>query len=173
MKTYICEICGEAYLGEEKPSSCPFCGARKAFIKDGNLAKPVIAVKAEISDVTRKNLEQTLELELRATAIYSCMAGKSVKSDISRMYERLSKVELEHVKSCCKLLDISFPDIKIQACHESDLENFKETLALEDTATHLYGEFAKSSTETHVKIFFTGLMQAEQDHVDLIKPYIS
>ena len=38
MKTYICEICGDAYLGTEKPKNCPFCGAGEGFIKEGKKA---------------------------------------------------------------------------------------------------------------------------------------
>ena len=45
MKTFICEICGDAYIGEEKPKNCPFCGAREAFIKEGKDAKPVVEAK--------------------------------------------------------------------------------------------------------------------------------
>ena len=64
MKTYICEICGDAYLGEGKPTSCPFCGARSAFIREGKDAKPVVEVKEQLSELTVKNLQETLRLEL-------------------------------------------------------------------------------------------------------------
>lgn len=49
MKTFICEICGDAYLGTNKPSECPFCGARGNFIKPGSEAVPVVTIKEELS----------------------------------------------------------------------------------------------------------------------------
>lgn len=42
MRTYICQICGDAYLGVEKPKNCPFCGAREHFMKLGSEATPIV-----------------------------------------------------------------------------------------------------------------------------------
>jgi rubrerythrin len=172
MKTFICEICGDAYLGEEKPTSCPFCGARHNFIKEGKDAKPVVNAKDAICDVSKKNLEETLELEMRANAIYTCMAGKAVSYEINKMYKRLAKVELEHAVICTKLLGIQMPAIGSELCSDQDLENFQKTIELEDHASNLYSEFAKTCSEQHLKILFTALNQAELDHIELIKSYL-
>ncbi len=172
MKTYICEICGDAYLGEEAPLSCPFCGARKAFIKEGKSAQPVVENKGELSEQTVKNLKETLDLEIKANAIYTCMAGKADTYEIVKMYKRLAKVEFEHAIICTKLLKIELPQIEAQTCNEDDVENFKKTIELEDHASSLYAEFAKQATETHIRILFTALNQAEQDHIELIKNYL-
>lgn len=173
MKTFICEICGDAYLGEEKPKNCPFCGARHNFIKEGKDANPVVNVKDALSDVSMKNLEETLKLEMRANAIYTCMAGKAATYEINKMYKRLAKVELEHATICTKLLGIETPEAGSELCSDQDIENFQETIKLEDHASGLYREFAKTSTEQHLKILFTALNQAELDHIILIKNYIS
>ena len=172
MKTYICEICGDAYLGEGKPTSCPFCGARQAFIKEGKDAKPVTEVKEELSDLTKKNLEATLQLEIDANAIYLCMAGKTDSYEIMKMYKRLAKVELEHAIICTKILQIPMPEVKPELCRDAVLENFQKTLELEDHAAALYAQFAKEAVETHVKIMFTALNQVELDHIELIKNYL-
>lgn len=172
MKTFICEICGDAYLGEEKPKNCPFCGARQAFIKEGKEADPVVNSKDPLSDVSKKNLEETLKLEMRANAIYTCMAGKALTYEISKMYKRLAKVELEHAVICTKLLGIELPPIGSEICSDQDIENFHKTIELEDHASSLYSEFAKTSTEKHIKILFTALNQAELDHIELIKNYL-
>ena len=173
MKTYICEICGDAYLGEGKPTSCPFCGARQAFIREGKDAKPVTEVKEQLSELTKKNLEETLQLEIEANAIYLCMAGKTDLYEIMKMYKRLAKVELEHAVICTKILQIPMPEIKPQLCSDAVLENFQRTLELEDTAANLYAQFAKEAIETHVKIMFTALNQVEMDHITLIKNYLT
>ncbi len=172
MKTFICEICGDAYIGAEKPHNCPFCGARLSFIKDGNVAKPVIEVKDELSDITKKNLEETLQLEIDANAIYLCMAGKSDSYEIMKMYKRLAKVELEHATICTKLLGIPMPELKSEVCSDEDITNFQKTLELEDHAAGLYARFAKEAVEKHVKIMFTALAQVEADHIILIKNYL-
>jgi rubrerythrin len=175
MKTYICEICGDAYLGEDAPSSCPFCGARKAFIKEGGAAQPVVENKGELSEQTIRNLKETLELEIKASAIYTCMAGKADTYEVVKMYKRLAKVEFEHAIICTKLLKVEMPEIRVQTCNDDDdddVENFKKTIELEDHASSLYGEFAKQATETHIRILFTALNQAEQDHITLIKNYL-
>lgn len=173
MKTWICEICGDAYLGEGKPTSCPFCGARHSFIREGKDAKPVVEIKTELSELTVKNLHETLELEMRANAIYLCMAGLADTYETVKMYKRLAKVELEHSVICTKLLGISMPEIKPESCSEDDAENFRKTIELEQHAAGLYARFAKEAVETHVKIMFTALNQAEVDHITLIKGYLN
>jgi rubrerythrin len=172
MKTWICEICGDAYLGEGKPTSCPYCGARSAFIKEGNAAHPVVTATEELSEISKKNLEETLSLEIKANATYLCMAGLADTYESVRMYKRLATVELEHANICIKLLGIEMPEIVPQQCSEDDAENFRKTINLEEHAAELYSEFAKTSTEKHVKILFTALTQAEVDHIELIKNYL-
>jgi rubrerythrin len=173
MKTFICEICGDAYLGGEKPHSCPYCGARAAFIKEGKEAVPVVTVKDELSEISKKNLEETLTLEIKASGLYLRMANNADSYEIMKMYDRLSKVELEHANICIKLLKIKMPEVVIERSAATDKENFERTLELEDTAAALYREFAKTSTEKHVKILFAALAQAEDDHISLIKDYLN
>lgn len=172
MKTWICEICGDAYIGEHKPSECPFCGARQAFIKEGKDAKPVVEVKTELSAQTIKNLQETLQLEIDANALYLCMAGKAGSYEVMKMYKRLAKVELEHAIICTKLMQIQMPEIVSKQCSDLEIENFKKTIELEEHASELYANFAKQATETHVKIMFTALNQVEADHIKLIKNYL-
>jgi rubrerythrin len=172
MKTFICEICSDAYLGAEKPKNCPFCGARENFIKLGSEAVPVVTIKEVLSDVTKKNLVETLKLEMAANAIYTCMAGKATTMEINKMYKRLAKVELEHAVICTKLLGIEMSAIGSEPCSDAEIENFQKTIDLEDHASTLYAQFAKSSTEKHVKIMFTALNQVETDHIELIRNYL-
>ncbi|MDO8241083.1 MAG: ferritin [Candidatus Moranbacteria bacterium] len=172
MKTYICQICGDAYIGEDRPSECPFCGAQHHFIKDGSEARPIVNDKIELSEISKKNLEETLGLEMKANAIYLCMAGKADNYERKAMYKRLAKVELEHANIACKLMGIALPQAGTEPCSEDDVENFQKTIELEEHATNLYAQFAKAATEQNIKIFFTALMQVEADHIKLIKNYL-
>lgn len=173
MNIYICEICGDAYIGVEKPSDCPFCGAKGNFIKSALEAQPIVNIKTEISDDSRKNLMETLLLETKATAIYACMAGKSKKYETVKMYKRLSKVELEHAIIVTKILGIPMPEITPEICSDEDIENFRKTIELEDHAVILYKKFSTEATEEHIRKFFGALMQVESGHADLIKRYLA
>jgi rubrerythrin len=172
MKTWICEICGDAYLGAEAPHSCPFCGSRKGFIKPGKEAQPVVEDRTALSEETKGYLTETLRLEVHANAIYTCMANEADTYEVKKMYKRLARVEFEHATICTKLLGIPMPELKPENCNADDVENFKKTIELEVHAADLYAEFAKKSAERHVKIMFTALTQAETDHIALIKNYL-
>jgi len=172
MNLYICEICGDAYIGSGKPSDCPFCGAKEGFIKLGAEAQPIAEIKTEISELSKKNLIETLALETRANAIYLCMAGEAKDYQIMKMYKRLAKVELEHAIIATKLLNISMPEIKPENCSSEDLENFKKTIELEDHAVEIYKKFTAESSEAHIRKFFGAIMQAEMGHIELIKKFL-
>lgn len=173
MKTYICQICGDAYIGTEKPHDCPFCGATQNFIKLGSEAHPIINQKEEIGELSRKNLLETLYLERTANAMYTCMANKAERYEIKAMYKRLAKVELEHAVIVTKLLGSKErPKVSEETCSDDLVENFQKTIDLEATATSLYTKFAKEATEKNVKIFFTALAQVEKGHIELIKSYL-
>ncbi|MEI7498766.1 MAG: ferritin-like domain-containing protein [Candidatus Falkowbacteria bacterium] len=168
MKIFICEICGEAYLGTEAPSHCPFCGAHQNFLKLDSVASPLTSKAVELSELSQQNLQTALTLEKTATALYICMAHKSDKPGVTAMYHALAKIEHEHANAMARLLDEPKPVIDSAACADDDEANFKKTLALEDNAVQLYQRFAKEATEREVKIFFAGLWQIEADHAALI-----
>jgi len=172
MKTFICEICGDAYLGTEAPSKCPFCGADKNYFKIGSESNPMFRREGEIGEVARKNLMETLDLEMKANAIYLCMAGKAKSYEIEKMYKRLAKVELEHAVIATRFLQIEMPAPIVEQCSEDEIENFKKTIELEEHASGLYSRFFKEADEQKIKIFFTALNRVEVEHIELTKNYI-
>ena len=172
MKTFICQICGDAYIGEERPKNCSFCGARECFIKEGKDANPIVNQYEAIGEVSKKNLQATYDLEVKASAIYLCMADKAHSYEIKAMYKRLAKVELEHATIVTKLFRTTAPTIGMEACSVDDVENFQKTIELETHATDLYKKFMQEATEKNIRILFTALSQAEEDHITLIKNYL-
>jgi rubrerythrin len=172
MKTFICQICGDAYIGSEKPKNCPFCGARENYIKLGKEASPIVIKEFKIGEVSKVNLKKTYDLEVKASAIYTCMAGKSKSYEIKAMYKRLAKVELEHAVIVTKLLKTKRPEVGTESCSDEEIENFKKTIELEENASNLYAQFMKDAEEENIRILFTALMQVESDHIELIKNYI-
>lgn len=172
MQTYICQICGDAYLGEGRPTECPFCGAPDNFIKPAKEARPIVNDKIEISGISRKNLQETYDLEVKASAIYTCMAGKAKTYEIKAMFKRLAKVELEHAVIATKLLGNPAPVVAPQECADEDVENFQETVKLEKHATEVYAKFLQEATETNIRILFNALNQVEADHIKLMENYL-
>lgn len=172
MKTYICEICGDAYLGDEKPHQCPFCGSGKDYIKEGGEALPITNETIKISEKSRENLMKTLRLEINAVAVYQCMANKTDKYEIRAMYKRLAKVESEHAVIVTKLLKIEKPEVMEKTCSDSDKENFDETIKLENNASDLYAVFGQEAQEAEIKKFFEALTIVEKEHIDLMRNYL-
>lgn len=171
MKTYICEICGEAHIGLDKPGNCPFCGAHNQYLKEGNLAKPIILKKIELSELSKNNLLEALSLELNAVATYNCIASKSDNYEIIKMYNRLANIENEHANVISKVLTLSQSEIESKTCSNEMNENFQVTLDLEIHASDVYARFAREATELDIKILFAALSIVEKDHIDLINNY--
>ena len=82
MKTYICEICGDAYLGADKPSECPFCGVNGNYIKNGAEAQPLFAREEDLSEETKK-------ISMDLTTV------KSQGEKLSQLMEKLQKTIME------------------------------------------------------------------------------
>ena len=172
MNVYVCEICGDAYIGEDKPTDCPFCGAKENFIKSEVEAQPIFLRQEKIGDETKKRMLETYKLETNAVAIYNCMAEKAKEYSQKAMYKRLAKVEMEHATIVTKFLAMSRPEIEKRDCSNDEKKNFQITAELEENATVLYAQFTRLSSEKVAKIFFTALSQVEKNHLDLINQFL-
>ncbi|MFP4116185.1 MAG: rubredoxin-like domain-containing protein [Candidatus Aenigmatarchaeota archaeon] len=60
-KACRCEVCGEVYLGSEKPEACPFCGAHKPHLE---VVEPD-EFKAMIPESLDEEEESSLLLDLK------------------------------------------------------------------------------------------------------------
>jgi len=96
---------------------------------------PIINQEFSIQGKSEERLMETYELEVRASAIYTCMAGKTKDHTINKMYKRLAKIELEHAEIVTKLLNMPAPEAKLEECSDEDLENFKKTIELEKSCS--------------------------------------
>ncbi|MEN8231684.1 MAG: ferritin family protein [Thermodesulfobacteriota bacterium] len=171
---YRCNICGEAYVGELKPSHCPFCGAHVRWLIDAEeYVEPEVPTLTEIS---RKNLKFTYNLELKAAKIYHCIRKKTKDEFILGMFKAISKVELEHAELVGKLIDRD-PGCKTpfmgNLCTEDRKKSLDKTQILETNAINFYKQFLNEATEPRVKDIFQALVEIEQDHLDLINLNLS
>lgn len=167
MKVYRCRVCGEVYIGQEKPKTCPFCGAHVTYFV---LASQWELIKTDnLSDITRENLKKALDLEINNTNFYKAASDKSRDIYISSMFKGLSKVEREHASSICKHLKIDKPDSNIgyDKAVDSDEENVKEANRRERNAVAFYTNAMQEATEEEIKDFFKALSEIEADHIIL------
>lgn len=167
MEVYRCRICGEVYIGEEKPKSCPFCGAHREYFV---LAKEWEWLYSEtLSEITKENLKKALDLEINNANFYKAVSEKSKDVCVASMFKGLSKVEREHASTICKHLKIQRPDSNIGAdkADSSDFENIKEANRRERNAVKFYGQASSQAPEKEIKEFFKALMQIESDHIIL------
>ncbi|AGK60816.1 hypothetical protein Asulf_00807 [Archaeoglobus sulfaticallidus PM70-1] len=163
MRVYRCRICGDPYIGNYPPSHCPFCGAPKEFMVPAEEWRDENDV--ELSEISRKNLEQALELELTNAGFYRAAMEKSKNEYFKAMFKALSKVESEHASVICKLLKIKKPEIPKIDASDDDLENVKESFERESKAIKFYTKSAQEAVEARVKEVFTVLVNIESTHL--------
>jgi rubrerythrin len=167
MKLFRCQICGDPYLGEERPVNCPFCGAHARYlVLQEDYVTPVIE---SLSEVSKRNLETTLGLEISNTEFYACASRKAQTDEIKNLFKALSKVESEHASVVCKALGIQKPPINLEAevCTGDDVANLKGSHEREERAIKLYGKFLSEAVEPRVQEIFSALIGIESDHLSL------
>ncbi|HTX87138.1 MAG TPA: ferritin family protein [Candidatus Nanoarchaeia archaeon] len=166
MKIYVCNICGEVYLGTNLPPSCPFCGVTAKQLRfahdweDGN-------VGVVLSEKSKKNLEEALRLELSNTAFYFCAADKLTNKEASKMFKGLAKVEREHASVFRKLLKLeSVPEIK-EECPADPADCIEQSYQRETRAVAFYSKALAEASEARIREVFEAIMNVEKDHIAL------
>ena len=166
VKLYICKICGEPYIGGEAPDDCPFCGAPKNYLKSIEEFSKIW--ETNLDEQEKKDMEETLDLEINATAYYKDVAKENEKySKQNRLYKQLARVEEEHAEMAIKFLKIELPEIigeKSKGDIKADLERTKE---LEQEAIKKYQNFLKNAKSDNVRNFYLALIHAEKGHLDI------
>lgn len=170
MKVLVCKICGEVFIGVALPSNCPFCG-----VAPKNLW-PAVAWQnennIELSEISRKNLEHALELELTNAAFYKECFETLTNREVGLMFKGLFKVEREHASVFRKILKPETdPEVKVE-CHDDALWCLRHSSASETKAQAFYAKAMGEAVEPRVKEVFREIMKTEDDHLDLDKEMI-
>jgi rubrerythrin len=168
MKTFRCRICGETYLGYEKPTNCPYCGAHEEFLVPGADWKDEFNVE-DMTDISKANLEKTLGFEVSNAAFYlsASAKAKSQNLELEGMFKRLSKIEAEHASTVKKFLKLDSVPEAFEEASDSILENLKAAASREQRAMDHYRQFAKEATEPRLKEFWIELVAIEGDHFEI------
>lgn len=169
LKAHRCRVCGETYLGDEAPSHCPYCGAPKSFLVDAKDYKE--SDDFEMSEVTRKFLEETLQLEIDNAQFYFCAMKKAGNAGDYGIFSRLAKEEAEHASVAAKMLKMSGPEISrvMEECFVTNEENYKDSERRETRAIGKYREAVQQVTEERPKMVFGALVLIETTHLELAK----
>ncbi|MFN2366697.1 MAG: ferritin family protein, partial [Desulfurivibrionaceae bacterium] len=166
VKVFRCTICGEASLAEKKSTHCPFCGAHHQWLVDAH--DYIEPETPELTAISRKNLEFTYDLEIKASKIYQCIRKKTGDQFILAMFKAIAKVELEHAELVGKLIGKG-PDCEIpfvdRLCTEDRDESLHKTEGLENDAIKHYKKFLGEATESRVRDIFQALIEVENDHL--------
>ncbi len=174
MNVYRCIICGDPYLGKEKPTNCPSCGVSAEYMA---LAKDWKEKDVEsLSSASRKNLEQALELELKNNTFYTACSRRIRNLEAKALFWALSKIAAEHAKIVNNILKKAAPryvedskgglpdDEKPLSSYE---ENIKEARQREENAAKFYNQAASEAREARVKEIFEALAKVESDYIKL------
>ena len=165
-KLYVCKICGEPYLGGEAPDDCPFCGAPKRYIK--SVEEFTELWKTELDEQEEKDMKETLDLEINATALYEDITKNNKKySPQNRLFKQLARTEKEHAELAAKFLNIDMPEIVGEKTKEDVKKDLERTKELESHAVELYKKFLENAKTDNLKNFYTALIHAETGHLNI------
>ena len=167
VKVFRCRICGDPYIGESPPTHCPFCGAEAKYIIDAHDWDSG-EFDVDLSEISRKNLEAALDLEMGNAAFYACAEREANAADAEYMmakFKSLRKVESEHASAICKFLKIDKPELSPATCSADGVENSREGYEREDRAIKAYADFREEAIDPRMKEFFGALVEIETDHL--------
>lgn len=170
MNLYRCQVCGDPYLGEKKPSNCPFCGASQRYLVLQKKYDDRIWEVKNLSETSKDNLVAALDLEVNATRIYTCSSNCAKTNELKNLFKALAKIESEHVSLLSKALGTTKPAIEPpeeNICSNDDKENIVQFQKLEEKAAKVYGKYLSEAVEPRVQEIFTALIQVESDHLDI------
>lgn len=169
---FRCEICGETYLGSSQPENCPYCGARKRYLKKMENYNRVMP--SEVSGKSQENVRKAIGLEIDNAKFYDCAAKKTKKESEATVFKRLKKIEAEHAELLAKILDIPEKELpKYESCSSNAQENYQEAHKRENRAIKSYSQFAEEAEEPEIKELFQALVDIESDHLNLSERKIS
>jgi len=167
MNVYRCRICGDPYIGSDRPTHCPFCGAHQKYLAAAADYQPPAIV--DLSGKSRESLERALELEIDNSNFYRGAAKVADTEEGKALFQALARVEAEHVAIVCRILAIPRPEElgETGECSPAHKENLAESRRREERAARLYGRFLEEATEDRVKEVLTAFVEIENDHLVL------
>ncbi|MGM0442444.1 MAG: ferritin family protein [Elusimicrobiota bacterium] len=165
IKLFVCQICGEPYLGASI-DDCPFCGAPKKYLNTIDDYSKLWDV--ELTGQEKSDMKETLDLEINASAYYKKVSKANEKySKMNRLFKQFARVEEEHAEVAAKFLGVEEPELKGEDPKGTPEKDLKRTKELEDAAVEKYRNSLKNASNSKVKKFYDALIHAEQGHAQI------
>jgi rubrerythrin len=165
MKIFVCRICGDVYIGEEIPHSCPFCGVENKFLVPPSVWDETYDL--ELTEIERKNVAKALEVEISNSSFYKLAFETLSNKEIGLMFKGLSKVEREHASVFRKILK-SNEDPRVEvSCEDDPKKCIEESSRREKNASEFYKKAMSEAINPRLKEIFGAIMKTEQDHIKL------
>ncbi|MBU2561164.1 MAG: ferritin [Nanoarchaeota archaeon] len=167
VRTWRCNICGDGYVGEGRPTHCPFCGAPDKYIVEAEKYKAPVVGK--LSEVSANNIMEAIKLEVGNSQFYFCAAKNSKDIELQARFKALGKVEAEHASLLSKIIGAQPPVIDRNAgkCRPDDKALVQESHDREKRAIGHYRKFLGEAAEMRVKQVFAALVEIETTHIEL------
>jgi rubrerythrin len=169
VRTWRCNICGDGYIGEGKPTHCPFCGAPAKYIVEAEKYKePVVS---NLTEKSKKNIEEAIKLEIGNAQFYFGAAKAAKDIEMQARFKALGKVESEHATLLSKIIKAPSQTIDRNAvsCKLGDAALNKESHDRETNAIQHYRQFLAEadSKELRVRQVFAAIVEVETTHLQL------
>ena len=165
VKLWRCIICGDAYIGVNPPTNCPFCGAHQAFIIEAKEA--VVIFEVPLTEKDRANAEHAIQVEVSNATFYACAAEKTDDAEGKLLFKALGKIEAEHAAIWRKVLRLPKTPAGNETCHTENVKNLNESHERETRAIDFYKKAAEESDHERLKQIFEALVEIETDHLHL------
>jgi len=168
MNAFRCRICGDAYLGSQAPSHCPFCGAHWEYIVELAMY-PEDINRITITEVERDDLAAAIQLETGNARFYLALGSRTDRPELASAYKRLAKIETEHCELFAKLAGTSMPkEIREAGTAQGDwCASIEESEARELTAMNFYAQAALRATNERIREVFSAISAVEADHIEV------
>ena len=163
-----CLICGDVYLGLERPSRCPYCGGAGEFLVPAVEWVDENRSVGELSALSQRNLERALQLEVDNGPFYSEAMDHADTIELEGAFKYLSKVEREHASVIRKILggELLAPSAdRPRGIADTDA-NLRTARQLELEAIAFYSQASAEAVEERVRRVFRALAEVETDHAD-------
>ncbi len=165
VKLFRCRICGETYIGESKPSRCPFCGAYRKNIAD--ISKYNVNFDATLNEHDKSLAERALREEISNSEFYICAKDRNETDEGRQLFKILSKVEMEHAAIWRKILKLDKIEFAKTDCAVSCKQNLEESHERESRTIAFYNQAVQECKNKRVKQIFKALVEIETDHLHL------
>jgi rubrerythrin len=163
-----CLICGDLYLGTERPSRCPHCGSVGEYLVPAAEWVDENRSLGELSPVSRRNLERALHLEVDNDAFYGEAMEHADTVELEGVFKYLRKIEREHASVIRKILTGDLPELSADRPRGVDdtTANLATARRLELEAIVFYTQAGVEAVEERVRRVFRALTEVETDHAD-------